>query len=103
VYRNRAVRVRDERQPSLRIIVGDDAGHADAAAGLNAAGLDLPQERLDFAGARCRSGPGARAARGGAADEEHNGDQNPVPAVRAHASRRRSTRPQAIHHFGLAP
>ena len=79
------------------IIVRDDAGHADAAAGRNAAGFDVRQERLDFVAARRSSGRRARAARGGAAAEEGDDGENPVPAVRGHTPRRRSTGPQAIH------
>ena len=94
---NRAVRVGDERQPSLRIIVCDDARHADAAAGLNAAGFDLRQQRFDFVAVRRSSRRRARAARGGAAQSNATTDQNPVAAVRGHTPCRGSTGPQAIH------
>jgi hypothetical protein len=87
VYGDRAVGVCDVRQPSLRIIVCDDAGHTDAAAGAKAARVDLRKERLYFVAGRNSTRRRARAAHGGTADDQCNDDQKPVTAVCARTSR----------------
>ena len=66
------------------------------AAGPNAAGFDLSQDRGDFVAIRRNSVRGARAARGD--DVEERGDENQPPVRRRrHLPRRRSAGPQASH------